>query len=161
MSEFPSPVPAPAPAGPLRAPNDLIAALFLLACAGLAWWFGQDLRVGTAFRMGPGYIPRLLTWIILGFGLLLLVRAFVMHGPRLAAWPLRPILLVLGAMLVFAVSVERAGLLIASLLVVGLSALASPQNGWRSVLALATGLAVAACVLFPWLLQLPLRVWPR
>ncbi len=159
MSESLSP--APARSALLRAPNDLIAALFLLACAGLAWWFGRGLSVGTAFRMGPGYIPRLLTWIILGFGLLLLLRAFVLHGPRLAPWPLRPLVLVLGGMLVFAFSVERAGLLIASLLVVGLAALASPQNRWRSVLALSVGLALAACALFPLLLQLPLRVLPR
>lgn len=153
--------PSPARGGPLRAPNDLIAAVFLLACAGLAWWFGRDLSVGTAFRMGPGYIPRLLSWIVLGFGLLLLVRAFVMAGPRLSPWPLRPIVLVLGAMVVFALSVERAGLLLASLLAVGLAALATPQNTWRSTLVLAAVLAVAACVLFPWLLQLPLRVLPR
>lgn len=159
MSELPSP--APSGTGPLRAPNDLVAALFLLACAGLAWWFGRDLSVGTAFRMGPGYIPRLLTWIVLGFGLLLLLRAFVMHGPRLAAWPLRPLLLVLGGMVVFALTVERGGLLLASLLVVGISALASPQNRWRSVLGLSISLAASACILFPWLLQLPLRVLPR
>ena len=148
-------------AGLLRAPNDLIAALFLLACAGCAWWFGRELSVGTAFRMGPGYLPRLLTWIMFGFGLLLLARAFLLHGPALAPWPLRPIVLVLGAMAVFALTVERGGLLIASGLVVGLGALASPQNRWRSVLGLSVGLAVAACLLFPWLLQLPLRVLPR
>lgn len=151
----------PAVSGPLRAPNDLIAALFLLACAGLAWWFGRDLNVGTAFRMGPGYIPRLLTWIVLGFGLLLLARAFVIRGPRLAAWPLRAVLLVPGAMLLFALSVERAGLLIASLLAVAVAALASTQNSWRGTLALSVGLAVSACVMFVWLLQLPMRVLPQ
>ena len=155
------PLDPPRRAGPLRAPNDLIAALFLLASAGCAWWFGRELSVGTAFRMGPGYIPRLLTWIMFGFGLLLLARAFLLHGPALAPWPLRPIVLVLGAMVVFALTVERGGLLVASLLVVGLAALASPQNRWRSVVGLSVGLAVAACVLFPWLLQLPLRVLPR
>jgi hypothetical protein len=153
--------PLPVRSGPLRAPNDLIAGLFLLACAGLAWWFGRDLSVGSAFRMGPGYIPRLLTWVVLGFGALLLLRAFVMTGPRLAPWPLRPIVLVIAAMVVFALSVERAGLLLASLLAVGLAALATPQNSWRSALVLGVALAVAACVMFPWLLQLPLRVLPR
>ena len=155
------PLQPPRRAGPLRAPNDLIAALFLLACAGCAWWFGRDLSVGTAFRMGPGYIPRLLTWIVLGFGLLLMVRAFVWPGPALERWPLRPIVLVLGAMVVFGLTVERGGLLIASVLAVGLAALATSQNRWRDVAVLAIGLTAAACVLFPWLLQLPLRVLPR
>lgn len=155
------PLEPPRRAGPLRAPNDLIAALFLLACAGCAWWFGRDLSVGTAFRMGPGYIPRLLTWIVLGFGLLLMVRAFVWPGPALERWPLRPVVLVLGAMVVFGLTVERGGLLIASVLAVGLAALATAQNRWRDVAVLAIGLAAAACVLFPLLLQLPLRVLPR
>lgn len=146
--------------GPLRAPNDLFAALFLLACAGCAWWFGRELSVGTAFRMGPGYIPRLLAWIVAGFGLLLLLRAFTWPGEPLARWPLRPLVLVLGAMVVFGLSVERAGLLLASLLSVSLAALASPQNRWRDTLLLAALLAAGACVLFPWLLQLPLRVLP-
>ncbi len=148
-------------AGLLRAPNDLIAALFLLACAGCAWWFGKELMVGTAFRMGPGYVPRLLTWIILGFGLLLLVRAFVWPGPALERWPFRPIVLVLGSMLVFALTIERGGLLAASALTVALAALASPHNRWRGTLILALSLAGAACVLFPWLLQLPLRILPK
>lgn len=155
------PQPAPRRAGPLRAPNDLAAALFLLACAGCAWWFGRDLSVGTAFRMGPGYIPRLLTWIVLGFGLLLLVRAFVWPGPALERWPWRPIVLVLGAMVVFGLTIERGGLLIASLLAVGLSAMAGAQSRWREVAVLSVALAVAACVLFPVLLQLPLRVLPK
>lgn len=160
MSAPESPPRVPRRAGPLRAPNDLIAALFLLACAGCAWWFGKELTVGTAFRMGPGYVPRLLTWIILGFGGLLLLRAFVWPGPALQRWPLRPIVLVLGSMLVFALTIERGGLLAASALTVALAALASPRNRWRGTLILALSLAGAACVLFPWLLQLPLRILP-
>ncbi len=144
----------------LRAPNDLFAALFLLACAGSAWWFGKDLTVGTAFRMGAGYVPRMLTWITGAFGLLLLVRAFIWHGPALQRWPVRPILLVLGSMVCFALTIERGGLLLASALTVALAALASPQNRWRGALVLAVCLAVSACLLFPFLLQLPLRILP-
>ena len=156
-----SDTPRPPRRGPLRAPNDLFAALFLLACAAAAWWFGRDLSTGTAFRMGPGYIPRGLTWIVAGFGAVLLVRAFAWPGPPLARWPLRPIVLVLGAMVLFGLTVERAGLLFASAMAVALAALAAPQPRWREVALLAAVLAAAACVLFPWLLQLPLRVLPK
>jgi len=151
MSALESPPRPPRRAGLLRAPNDLMAALFLLACAGCAWFFGKDLSIGSAFRMGPGYVPRLLTWIMLGFGVLLLVRAFVWPGPALERWPIRPI----------ALTIERGGLLAASALTVALAALASPQNRWRGALTLALCLTAAACVLFPWLLQLPLRILPK
>jgi hypothetical protein len=74
----------PPPRGLLRAPNDLLAGLLLLLCAWLAWWFGRDLSVGTAFRMGPGYIPRLLTWFVFGFG-----QPALLHQPRWARRPAR------------------------------------------------------------------------
>ena len=68
--------------------------------------------------------------------------------------------LVLGAMVVFGLCVERTGLLIASALAVGLSALAAPSPRLREIILLAICLAGFACVLFPLALQLPLKVLP-
>jgi hypothetical protein len=144
----------------LRAPNDLAAGLFLLACAALAWIFGHNLSMGNAFRMGAGYIPRMLWWIVGAFGLAMCANALRVPGPALARWPLRPIVLVLGAMVVFALSIERAGLLVASLAAVTMACLASRPSRVHEIAVLAACLAGAACLLFPIALQLPLKVWP-
>jgi hypothetical protein len=153
--------PGPGPrSGWLRAPNDFVAGLFLLACAGLGAWFGKGLSVGTAYRMGPGYIPRLLVWIVAIFGVALVLGAFRRFGPTLERWPLRPTVLVLGAMVVFGLSIERAGLLLSSVLVVLMASLAAPQARWRDAILLALCLSGGACLLFPLALQLPLRVFP-
>ena len=144
----------------VRAPNDLAAGLFLLLCSGLGAWFGKGLSVGTAYRMGPGYIPRLLVWIVAIFGVALALGSLRRFGPALERWPLRPTMLVLGAMVVFGLSIERAGLLLSSILVVLMASLAAPQARWRDAILLALCLAGGACLLFPVALQLPLRVFP-
>ncbi len=150
----------PVSRGPVRGPTELAAGLFLLVCAVLGWWFGQPLKVGTAYRMGPGYVPILLSWVMGGFGVILCAMAFVHRGPALEKWRVKPIVLVLGSLLVFALTIERNGLLIASTLAVGMASLASPQQRLRQTLLLAVCLAAFACVLFPFALQLPLRIFP-
>lgn len=153
-------VSSPAGAPSVRGPTEVASGLFLMVCAVLAWWFGQPLKVGTAYRMGPGYVPMLLAWATGAFGAALLITGLLTRGARLEAWRFRSIVLVLGAMLVFGLTVERAGLLIASALAVALSALAAPSPRLREVVLLAACLAGFACVLFPLALQLPLKVLP-
>lgn len=166
MPESASPqTPAPSDDNPPRrgliaGPTEIAAGLLLLVVAALAWWFGQPLKVGTAYRMGPGYVPMLLSWITGGFGAVLLITGLVSRGPRLAKWHLRPMVLVLGSLLVFAFCIERTGLLIASVLAVALSALATPSPRLREIVLLALCLAAFACLLFPFALNLPLRILP-
>jgi hypothetical protein len=75
-------------------------------------------------------------------------------------WCAKPIVLVLGSLVVFALTIERTGLLISSVLAVGLAGLAAPQQRLRQTMLLAVCLAGFACVLFPFALQLPLRILP-
>ena len=81
-----------------RCEVDLVAGIFLLVFAGLAWWFGQPLKFGTAFRMGPGFVPILLSWTMGAFGIALIAMGLIHRGPALEGWRLKPIALVLGAM---------------------------------------------------------------
>ena len=140
--------------------NEFVAGILLLALAAFVAVFGQSLQVGTAYRMGPGYVPLLLAWLIAGIGVLLCATAFGRSAQPLSRWSGRPILLVLGAMVVFALTIERAGLLVASLLAVVLAGLAAPRPRWPGLIALAVSLAAFVCLLFPLALQLPLKVWP-
>lgn len=139
---------------------DLAAGLFLLVCAGLAWWFGQSLKVGTAFRMGPGFVPQLLWWTLGAFGALLVALGLLHRGPKLERWRVKPIVLILGAIVVFGLTIERGGLVVASSLAIFLSSLAAPQPRVRQALMLAATLTLFACLLFPIALQLPLRLFP-
>lgn len=144
----------------LRGPVDFAAGAFLLVFAVLAWWFGQPLKVGTAFRMGPGYVPLLLAWILGAFGVALCALGVSRVGPALERWRVRPLVLVLGALIVFGLTIERTGLFISSLLAVSISAAAGASPRAREIGLLALCLAIGACLLFPLALQLTLKVFP-
>jgi hypothetical protein len=60
--------------------KDLISAALLIGLAAIGLWLNQDHNLGTARRMGPGYMPMLVFWlqIILG-GIVLFFGLF--NGP--------------------------------------------------------------------------------
>lgn len=144
----------------LRGGNDLIVGGLLIAVAGVGYWLASDLRTGTAMRMGPGYFPRLLCWVLLGFGLLLAARGLLVDGPRSERWALRPLLLVPAAIAAFGLALERFGLVVAVLALVLLSRLGGRDGRPVETALLGLGLAAFCVVLFVTLLGMSPPVWP-
>lgn len=60
--------------------KDLIAGGLLMAFAAVALWLNLDHTLGSARRMGPGYMPMLAFWILMGLGGLTFIFAFF-NGP--------------------------------------------------------------------------------
>src|SRR5713101_10022181 len=58
----------------LLARKDVLAGLLFVAVALFGLWLSRDYPIGTALRMGTGYVPRLLCWILLGLGTVILVQ---------------------------------------------------------------------------------------
>jgi hypothetical protein len=58
----------------ILAQKDVLAGLFLMGVAALGLWLSRDYQIGTALRMGTGYVPRLLCWVLLGLGLIVLLQ---------------------------------------------------------------------------------------
>src|SRR5690606_9080826 len=52
--------------------NDLAAGLLCLAIAAIALFNVTNLRFGTVMRMGPGFTPTVLSWLLAGFGVALI-----------------------------------------------------------------------------------------
>ena len=47
---------------------DVLSGLMFIAIAAFGLWASRNYPVGTALRMGTGYVPRLLCWLLLGLG---------------------------------------------------------------------------------------------
>jgi hypothetical protein len=142
-------------------PQDLAFGIFLLALAALGFYGGADLAIGTTVRMGPGYIPRALSAIIGAMGLVLVVRGLTgARGERLEGWAWVNVGLILGAYVVFALTLERLGLVVAVASVVVISSLAAPDRKWWEIAVFAAGAAASSALLFQKLLGIPLKLWP-
>lgn len=143
-----------------RLNRDVAAGLMFAAWGAAGLIIGRDYPVGTALRMGPGYVPRLLCWGLVLTGLGLAVKGAYAGGEALTRWHLRPLVLVTLAILAFAALIVPAGLVLAALAVVVIGALAGPEFRLAEVVALAVVLAAAAVALFVQALNLPFTVWP-
>src|SRR5258707_5311098 len=80
----------------LLARRDVLAGLLFVGVALLGLWLSRDYPIGTALRMGTGYVPRLLCWALHGRGVIILGQGLRQPAPPLRTtagrWrPVRPV----------------------------------------------------------------------
>ncbi|MBJ7252326.1 MAG: hypothetical protein JHC89_13225 [Acetobacteraceae bacterium] len=66
--------------------KDLLSAGLFIAFAVVGLWLNQDHNLGTARRMGPGYMPMLTFWLLIGLGSLVLVSGLFNGPDPLTKW---------------------------------------------------------------------------
>lgn len=88
---------------------------------------GSRLPAGTAIRMGPGYVPRMLSYILMALGIAIIVRAVITPGDPIERLRFKPITMITIGVLVFAFLFERAGLAPALVCLVFLAALGGQE----------------------------------
>ena len=141
----------------IRNPKDFYAGLIYIAFALAGILIGRNYSFGTAGRMGPGYFPVVLSCVLLAFGVASVVRSFVRPGEPIGGFAWKPALLVLGATALFGALIETAGLPIAMIALVLVSAAASAKFRfeWGATLGL-IGLVVFCSLVFVWGLGVPM-----
>ena len=140
---------------------DLAFAAFLVALGALGFALAGELSMGSAAAMGPGYVPRGLSIVIMIYGAVLGLRALFAGREPFPAIAWRPLVLVFAAVALYALLLPRLGLAITSLAVVLCAGFASYDVRLRENAVLAVTLALFAVLLFVSVLGLPIPVWPR
>ena len=74
MTEAPQSIPQQHAALRLLTRKNVLAGLMFIAVGTLGLWLSRHYPIGTALRMGTGYVPRLLCWILMGLGGIVLVQ---------------------------------------------------------------------------------------
>lgn len=91
--------------------KDFLSGLLFIVFGAGALYFGRNLAMGTAVRMGPGFVPHMLAYIMIGLGLLIAVVALVTANAEQVEKPnWKPIVLVTIGIVVFALLFERLGM---------------------------------------------------
>ena len=146
--------------------KDVLAGLLFIVVAVLGLWISRDYPIGTALRMGTGYVPRLLCWLLLGLGAIVLVQGLRgAQGARsLSAGDvsaLRPVVFVTASLVIFGVSIERLGLIVSILPLIGVGAVAARGLRPFETLAAALALIILSWGIFILGLGLTIPVWPE
>lgn len=144
----------------IRSPQDAAAGVFLLALGVIALWGGAGLSAGSLGQIGPGMWPRALAAVTVLGGVGLFVGAFFAPGAGLERWRLREPLFVLGAAVVFALTIRPLGLAVAAPAAVVISALASRETRWLEVVVFAVVMTLLCVGLFKYALGLPIPLAP-
>ena len=134
---------------------------FLILLAIVALVETRNLSIGTGEDMGPGFVPRALAFIIMGFGMVMAGRSFFAKYRPLPAVKPRPILSVLVSLAVFALLLPRGGLAVATLATMACSTFSTADYQWRESVLFAVIITAFTILLFAYGLGLPLSVWPR
>lgn len=139
--------------------RDLVGGCALTALGlFVAVYAGSHYQIGSPARMGPGFFPAALGWVLAVLGGIIIAFSFRHNIHALQPPPFRPraVLAVLGAVLLFSLTVERLGLVPATVILVMLAAAAEPNYRWRRSVLLALSLAVIAWLIFTVALQMQL-----
>ncbi|KQP50964.1 MULTISPECIES: tripartite tricarboxylate transporter TctB family protein [unclassified Methylobacterium] len=156
--------------GPIRGPQSLAAGLGLIALGVFAVWAGSDLPQGTLGAMGPGLMPRWLGIGVAACGVALVLAGFLKTGEPLPPVAWRGVVVVMLAIVAFAVTIRPVpvgpfttpglGLIVAGPLAIIVGGYASPEARFGELVCLALLLTAGCMLLFGDLLNLPIPMFP-
>ncbi|WP_201836141.1 tripartite tricarboxylate transporter TctB family protein [Microvirga zambiensis] len=127
---------------------DLLAGMIFIVVGALGLWAGRDLRMGTAAMMGPGYLPLIVSGLILLIGLAVTIMGLLRSREPLGVVRLRPLLIILVAVGGFAYAAGSLGFVIAAAWLIGIGSLADPESRLREIAASIVVLTIFGILVF-------------
>ena len=95
----------------LRNNKDFLAGLLLLSFGAVGFFLALDYPFGSALRMGPGYFPRVLSGILMAFGVFVLIRGLLRFEKVKGGWGWKPLAFITVSLVAFGWMMEHFGLL--------------------------------------------------
>lgn len=139
--------------------RDILAGV-LVCIVGLFFALvGTNYSFGTAARMGPGYMPVVLGWVLFVLGLLILIPAFFRGGDRINVhWD--SLLASTCSLIAFAFTLNVLGVFLSTVIAVLIASMPKRMNfGIRGVIAVA--IAVITSLIFIAGLDMTVSLFPE
>jgi hypothetical protein len=146
----------------IRNQKDFAAGLIYIV-AGAGFSLGAlNYKLGEAARMGPGYFPFWVGLLLALVGVYVLATSLRMRGPgeRIAPPDLKTMAWILGAVVIFGVLLQPAGLVVSLVALVIVASFGSHEFTWRGALAAAAVLTLFSVAVFVWGISLQIPLWP-
>jgi hypothetical protein len=124
--------------------------------------WSTDYQFGSTQRMGPGYFPTILGILLVFLGILVALPALKADAPEThvekIGW--RGLLVILGAVVLYAILLPRAGFVVSLVVLIIASAMGSKEFTWKAALLSCVVLGVFSYLVFVKGLALQFPVWP-
>ncbi|MEP4378688.1 MAG: tripartite tricarboxylate transporter TctB family protein [Alphaproteobacteria bacterium] len=140
--------------------RDVVSGLSLLTLGLFALWESSHYRFGALSRMGPGFFPSVISFLIAACGGILVIRSIVGADEPLDKPEIRSVLAGAGGVVAFAICLRPLGLLIATAALILASNLAGRPLRVRTLLGLFVVLSALIYVLFIEGLGMPIPLLP-
>ena len=141
-----------------------IGAAFALIAKGVPFLsFMPGYAMGTPARMGPAFFPFWLGLLLFLLGVTIAVNGVREKGGENSAFPRfhwKPIILVLGAVVMFGLIMKSIGMLLAGVLLIIVASYGSPSFQLRRSIILGIVLSIFCALVFVWGLKLPIPLCP-
>ncbi|HET7197198.1 MAG TPA: tripartite tricarboxylate transporter TctB family protein [Burkholderiales bacterium] len=145
----------------IKSPKDFWAGVMFIG-TGLffALWAMEFYQMGTAVRMGPAYFPAVLGFLLVVLGGVILAGSFVIQGPPVPAFQMRPLFMVTVATIAYGYAMKPLGLIGATAALVYISAAGGHEFNWKEVTILFVALILMSIFVFVKGLTLPFPICP-
>ena len=144
----------------IKSPRDFWAgAMFIVFGLGFML-IARDYQMGSAVRMGPAYFPTVLGGILAVLGLVVLLQSLALAGPKVTKFHFRPLILILAGCLLYGYLLKPLGLVLATIILVFVSAFGGHEFKFKEVAILAVVLVVFSVAVFVKGLTLPFPICP-
>jgi hypothetical protein len=138
---------------------DFLAGLLMIGIGSTGMYMALDYPFGSALRMGPGYFPRVLSGILIAFGLYVGIRGLRTGVAVQGIWGWRPLALITLALWLFGWMMDRVGLVPSLVVLFFVSAFAGHEFRLKEVIVLTAVMSAFAWAVFIYGLGLPYRLF--
>lgn len=139
--------------------QDISAGLIFVGIGAFFAYHSFSLNLGTPLRMGPGFFPLALALVLIGLGIAICVRSAVDEIEPLQFVPLRSLIPILAAPILFGITIRGLGIVPSIAMVALIASLASRRVTVLRALGITVGLTVFCALVFHYALGLPIPLF--
>ena len=144
--------------------KDLLAGIMFMVI-GIVFVIGAyNYQMGTAARMGPGFFPRILGFIMAGLGVII-AGIGLKNQAQFAAtegigWTWKPVIILTVAVVLFGFTLPTLGMIIAISLLTFISGIAAHDKNYRELAMITVIMCIFCAGVFIWGLKLQMKLFP-
>ena len=138
---------------------DFWAGVMFIIFGVAAVYMSRDYPMGSAMRMGPGYFPTYLGYLMMLFGLYIGGKGLFKGSDQIGPWAFRPIVVLSLGVVIFGLLIEVVGFIPSLVALIVITTFAGRDIRWVEMVIVTIGLVAGAVAVFIYGIGLPYQLF--